>query len=291
MPKWCLTTAMRVRSSNLQQFVLGAALVAALLWNFAKAAEINDLRLSAGPTGTRAELRLDAEAEYKLIALSAPDRLVVDFPSSRLALRAGPPAGAGVVKAVRTGQPTPGTTRVVFDLSMPVVVLAPRFEAGSDGTRLVLEWPGDHAGAPAVAGGTVPVAQAPAPVDRIAQIAAASQSGASTGAAVAGPAAAAPAPDPARASADATSRLIANLPAAGATAPAVPSTASPQRPQPSSDPSPRQAVPTTVATGVPTPVPREPVVQPAPKPAVANAAQSAASGATRPLVISIDAGH
>ena len=282
---------MRVRSSNLQQFVLGAALVAALLWNFAKAAEINDLRLSAGPTGTRAELRLDAEAEYKLIALSAPDRLVVDFPSSRLALRAGPPAGAGVVKAVRTGQPTPGTTRVVFDLSMPVVVLAPRFEAGSDGTRLVLEWPGDHAGAPAVAGGTVPVAQAPAPVDRIAQIAAATQSGGSTGAAVAGPAAAAPAPDPARASADATSRLIANLPAAGATAPAVPSTASPQRPQPSSDPSPRQAVPTTVATGVPTPVQREPVVQPAPKPAVANAAQSAASGATRPLVISIDAGH
>src|SRR5690606_42036121 len=126
MPKWCLTTAMRVRSSNLQQFVLGAALVAALLWNFAKAAEINDLRLSAGPTGTRAELRLDAEAEYKLIALSAPDRLVVDFPSSRLALRAGPPAGAGVGQAVLSGAPPPGTTPAVVCRAKPVVCVYPR---------------------------------------------------------------------------------------------------------------------------------------------------------------------
>ncbi|MEN1939537.1 N-acetylmuramoyl-L-alanine amidase [Luteimonas sp. MJ174] len=272
---------MRVRGIHLQQLLLGAALVAALIWNFAKASEINDLRLSAGPTGTRAELRLDAQADYKLIALSGPDRLVVDFPSSRLALRGAAPAGAGVVKAVRTGEPTPGTTRVVFDLLMPVVALAPRFETGPDGTRLVLEWPGDHGAAPAaIATADAPAAKVPPADDPIARIAAATQSGA-------GEATAGPAPDPARASADATSRLIANLPAARVPSPAAPSTASPQRPQPSSDPSPRQAVPTTIATGVPTPVRREPAAQAS----SINAAQAAASGATRPLVISIDAGH
>ena len=271
---------MRVRGLPLQQVLLGVALLAALAWNLAKASEINALRLSAGPTGTRAELGLETQAEYRLISLSGPDRLVVDFPGSRLAPRLVAPAAAGVVTAVRTGQPTPGTTRVVFDLAAPVVALQPRIESGADGLRLVLEWPGDHATPP---GARQPAAAsvAGAGADPIARIAAATQSGAS-----------APAPDPARASAEATSRLIANLPAAGASAQAATSTASPQRPQPSSDPSPRQAVPTnTVATGGAPPARREAAAQSAPPAVPVNAAQSAASGATRPLVIAIDAGH
>src|SRR5690606_12490832 len=261
---------MRVRGIHLQQVLLGAALLGALVWNLAKAAEIKDLRLSAGPTGTRAELALDAEATYRLIPLSNPDRLVVDFPGTRAA-RALPAEGAGVVRSVRTGQPTPGTTRVVFDLAMPVVALAPRFETGGTGVRLVLEWPGDHgvAAAPAAApAASAPSAASTSTADPIAQIAASTQAGA------------------AQASNDATSRLIANLPATGTPAPAAPSTASPQRPQPSSDPSPRQAVPTTVATGVPTPVQRAPAAQP---PTPANAAQPAASGPARPLVIAMGA--
>ena len=36
---------MRVRGIHLQQVLLGAALLAALAWNLAKASEINDLRL------------------------------------------------------------------------------------------------------------------------------------------------------------------------------------------------------------------------------------------------------
>ncbi|WP_132999467.1 N-acetylmuramoyl-L-alanine amidase [Luteimonas arsenica] len=268
---------MRVRGINLQQVLLGAALLAALIWNLAKASEINDLRVTAGPTGTRAELKLDAQADYKLIPLSGPDRLVVDFPGSRVAQRVAPPAGAGVVKGVRVGQPEPGTTRVVFDLAMPVVALKPRFESDADGVRLVLEWPGDHGPATAA---TTPAPAAAGGADPIARIAAATQAGPQ--------AAEASAADTARASAEATSRLIANLPAAGASAPTAPSTASPQRPQPSSDPSPQQAVPTTVATGVPTPVQREPAAQAAPPP---PAAKPAAIGPARPLVIAIDAGH
>ncbi|HEY4529566.1 MAG TPA: N-acetylmuramoyl-L-alanine amidase [Luteimonas sp.] len=285
---------MRVRGLHLQQILLGAALLAALVWNLAKASEINDLRVSAGPTGTRAELRLDAEAEYRLLPLSNPDRLVVDFPGSRLSPRVVPPAGAGVVRSVRTGRPTEGTTRVVFDLAMPVVALKPRFESGADGVRLVLEWPGDHGttAAPATARAGRPAAAA----DPIARIAQASQSGASADAQARTTAPAQAPEDTARASADATSRLIASLPAVGASAPTAPSTASPQRPQPSSDPSSRQAVPTTVATGVPTPVQRETVAAQAPRADAAatpptDAARAAALGKARPLVIAIDAGH
>lgn len=258
---------MRVRGIHLQQVLLGAALLGALVWNLAKAAEIKDLRLSAGPTGTRAELALDAEAAYRLIPLSNPDRLVVDFPGTRAA-RALPAEGAGVVRSVRTGQPTPGTTRVVFDLAMPVVALAPRFESGPTGPRLVLEWPGDHGPATPAAAAT-----AGSEADPIARIAAATQSGAAQAA------------DP-RASNAATSRLIASLPASGASAPAAPSMASPQRPQPSSDPSPRQAVPTLPA---PADAGRASAQAAAPPPSAPVPA--AAAAAARPLVIAIDAGH
>ena len=134
---------MRTRGINVQQIVLAAALLAALLWNLAQAAEIRAVDLQTGPTGTRAELRVDREAEYRLISLANPDRLVVDLPASRAAGKLALPAPAGVVKTIRSGQPEPGTLRIVFDLSEPVAALKPRYEAGPEGTRLVIEWPGD----------------------------------------------------------------------------------------------------------------------------------------------------
>ena len=93
---------MRARGINFQQILLGAALVAALVWNLAHAAEIRGVQLGSGPTGTRAELKLDGQAEYRLITLANPHRLVVDLPGSRLAGRPAMPAAAGVVQAVRS---------------------------------------------------------------------------------------------------------------------------------------------------------------------------------------------
>ena len=55
---------MRIRGTRIQELLLGLALLAGLVWNVAKATEINHLRLDNGPTGTRAEL-----AWLKLAAL------------------------------------------------------------------------------------------------------------------------------------------------------------------------------------------------------------------------------
>ncbi|HST43686.1 MAG TPA: N-acetylmuramoyl-L-alanine amidase [Luteimonas sp.] len=299
---------MRARGINIQQIVLGLALVAALLWNLAQASEVRALQLDAGATGTRAELKLDGAGDYKLISLSAPDRLVVDLPGAALGKGFRLPAAAGLVKAVRSGQPVPGTTRIVFELAAPVVVLKPRIEPGPKGARLVLEWPGDHT--PGVLAAAVPVSAAAA--------------GTSMPTAT-------PAPAPEAASVDATSRLIAAMPRAG-TAPlprapgpgattgapatggapamadvaAAPgrSDASAQVPLPAT-PSPEPAVvpravppvpvatttatgvPTRIATGVPAPVAaQDPGVATPP----ARSGRVMQAG-TRPLVIAIDAGH
>ena len=99
---------MRVKGATLQQVLMAAALVMALCWNLARASEIKDLSLTQGATGTRAEVHLDLPADYSILSLAGPDRLVLDLPSSALARGFDAPAGAGVVRAVRTGQPVAG---------------------------------------------------------------------------------------------------------------------------------------------------------------------------------------
>ncbi|WP_242106883.1 N-acetylmuramoyl-L-alanine amidase [Luteimonas aquatica] len=300
---------MRVKGATFQQFLLGLALLAALAWNLARASEINHLRVSAGATGTRAELVLDQQAEYKILSLSGPDRLVVDLPGTTLGRGAKLPAPAGLVKAVRTGHPVPGTTRVVFDLGAAVVPLKPRFEKGPDGNRLVLEWPGDEA----VAGGASPAPRAPA-------------ASAPTPAASAAASAPTTAPAPteaelAAASAAATSRLIASTVAPSGTQQAgaqqtASNPASPPQPQPTSDPSLQRTmptpsslppgtrvatgiptriatgVPTRVATGVPAPVnPASAQQAPASEEAPPPAPTRAWTRGMRPLIVAIDPGH
>ncbi len=248
---------MRTRGINFQQVLLGLALIAALIWNLAHAAEIKDLRLTSGATGTRVEIRLDAQAEHKVLTLSNPDRLVVDLPGSRVGTGVRMPAPGGIVSAVRSGQPVPGTARLVFELASPVVAPRPRYENGPDGVRLVVEWPGDG------------------DADPIARIAAASQSQPSVADAV----------DPTRASADATAKVIADLQASANPSPSNP--ASPQQPQPTGDQSlPRQMPSTPPATAV--------VQAPAavtPPPAATTQPPLRMQPGMRPLVIAIDAGH
>jgi N-acetylmuramoyl-L-alanine amidase len=274
---------MRAKGISVQQVILGLALLAALCWNLVHASEINNLQVSVGATGTRAEIALDAQVEYRILSLSNPDRLVVDLPGVDPVRGLKLPAAAGLVKDVRTGHPVPGTTRIVFDLGAPVVALKPHFEPGAAGTRLVLEWPGDNA------------------ADPIAQIAAAAASVpvGTTNPALPGASVppASPPPDPAIASAAATSRLV----AAATAAPPTTSPSTPSAPVPSvaatvPPPTAQQApgtvatgVPTRIATGVPTPVNGSQV--PADAPGVAPPSPLARRSGMRPLIVAIDPGH
>lgn len=262
---------MRVKGATIQNVLLGLALLLGVLWNLAYAGEIKDLRVVAGATGTRAEIRLDGAGDYQVISLANPDRLVVDLPGASLGRNVALPPGAGLVKSVRKGQPVPGTTRIVFDLAGPVVALKPRIEQGRDGARLVLEWPGDGASIPAAA------------------------------------AAQAAAPDPAVASSQATSRLIASLPESSAGANVPPASALPASPQPPVTREPSRPVPDppsspllkqgsgTVATGIPTRVATGVPATTAPPPATQAPVRTMRDvqrrAGLRPLVIAIDPGH
>ncbi len=154
---------MRAKWTTLQQIVLGLALLVALCWNLAQANEIKGLQLSDGATGTRAELQLQGEVAFKTMTLANPDRFVVDLPDTAVGSSLQLPAPVGAIKAVRSGKPTPGTTRIVFDLASPIAPLKPRIERGADGVRLVLEWPGDGT-KPMAAAASAPKMPATVPV-------------------------------------------------------------------------------------------------------------------------------
>jgi N-acetylmuramoyl-L-alanine amidase len=256
---------MRVKGTTIQQCLMGFALLAALAWNLAHAGELRQLQLASGATGTRAELRLDRETGFNVIPLANPDRLVVDLPDVNLGRGVQLPAATGIIRAVRSGQPVPGTTRIVFDLAAPVLVLKPHFEPGVDGARLVLEWPGDDAASnPPQAATAVLTSTIPSEV---------------------------PKPDPAISSAAATSRLIANLPSvAQATSPIATGAGTTVAKNAANPPG------TRIATGVATTIPSSPAAasvspqEPSQAP-VKTMQDVMRRGGLRPLVIAIDAGH
>ena len=250
---------MRDKGTTFQQCLLGFALIAALAWNLAHAGELRELQLASGATGTRAELRLDRETGFNVIPLANPDRLVVDLPDVSLARGLQLPAATGLIRAVRSGQPVPGTTRIVFDLGAPVVVLKPHFEPGADGARLVLEWPGDN------------------PVPGPSLTAVPSETRKAT-------------PDPALTSAAATSRLIASLP--GATGPQpTPASSSAASVATTTLPAIPSSLPAThIATGSPT-VTGAATASVSTQAPVKTMQDVMRRAGLRPLVIAIDAGH
>lgn len=259
---------MRVKGITIQQIVLGLMLLAALCWNLAHANEISHLTLKDGPTGTRAELQLKNEGAFRTLSLANPDRFVVDLPDTAAGAHLQLPAPVGVVRAVRRGQPAPGTTRIVFDLAQPVVPLKPRLERTPDGAvRLVLEWPGDGAVAAALLTGRSPAASATATPPTAAP--------ASTAPVTVAPASTAPATS-------AGAPTVAAKPPAPTQAPVQAATTSPAAAVASS-PASAPAVASSSAAPAATP-PAEPL------PAPGKPLREIRAG-SRPLIIAIDAGH
>lgn len=129
----------------------------------ASAARLESISVIEGESGTRAVLELSDTAEYKVFTLANPDRLVLDIAGTTLESRYRAPAPNGVVASVRTGTPTAGDLRVVFDLSRAVKPRS-RIEGVGGQRKLVIELLGD---APT---GNGAVAAAPAPARTVADV-------------------------------------------------------------------------------------------------------------------------
>lgn len=270
---------------------VGLGLASVSAW----AGEVRQVLLNTGATGTRAEISLVGSGGYKTLSLAGPNRLVVDFPDSSAIRNLKMPAAQGVVTAVRTGQPVPGTFRVVFDLAESVAPFRPQMQREGNESKLVIEWPGDGPAVAASRPATPPAVQPQAPA-----------------------AGASPAPTPAESAqsrtdaARATALLTAQVQqqaSATAAAPATPTPAPTTAPAqvaaagvtasstPSSSPAAilagqrTAAVVTTPPATVPTPAPAPTPAEP-PRPAMpSDASRIRMQAGMRHLVVAIDPGH
>ncbi len=281
-----MTTGNRLFASSV--VAAGLCLAASLS---AWAGEIRSVNLHTGATGTRAEIQLAGGGSYKTLSLAGPNRLVVDFPDSSAVRGLRMPAAAGVVTAVRTGSPTPGTFRVVFDLAESVAAFKPQMQGQGAESRLLIEWPGE-----------APV-RAPAPVVASAGAATAP----STAATVDTPAAAAPSADARAEAARATAALTAAVSRQATTPPpapvpsptaaqtAVTTTASPSpaailNAQTPVGTAPPAATPSVAQVTPPAPAPT--VVPETPRPSMpSDASRIRMQPGMRNLVVAIDPGH
>jgi N-acetylmuramoyl-L-alanine amidase len=105
------------------------------------AAEVSGLRVWADPDKTRAVLDLSSRADHQLFTLQNPHRVVVDLRDSRLTNTLDiVHEHAGVISAVRHGEPDAGTLRIVLDLSERVQLKSFMLDpTGQYGHRLVID--------------------------------------------------------------------------------------------------------------------------------------------------------
>lgn len=91
---------------------------------------------------TRFLIGLARASDFQVFSLAEPNRVIVDVAQDRLELPPEPKGGpAGVVKSFRGGLSAPGQSRVVIDVTVPVVVESATIESGADGKthRLALD--------------------------------------------------------------------------------------------------------------------------------------------------------
>ena len=96
---------------------------------------------ASDPLRTRFVIGLERKVEFEVFSLANPNRVIVELPDVNLRLPEQPNDKAvGLVKSFRGGQAAPGKTRIVIDVTQPVVVETAKVEKGKDGAfRLALE--------------------------------------------------------------------------------------------------------------------------------------------------------
>src|SRR4026207_1291647 len=81
----------------------------------AKPVTVKDVRLWAGPDGTRLVFDLSGPVEHNVLTLDNPDRVVVDIPAASIESERVLPQGQGFVKQLRAAAQPNGDLRVVVD--------------------------------------------------------------------------------------------------------------------------------------------------------------------------------
>jgi N-acetylmuramoyl-L-alanine amidase len=103
---------------------------------------ITGAKLGIEPNLTRVELALSEAAEYRIFALAAPNRIVIDMSEVAWKVKDGKKLqGRGLVAALRYGLFKAGTSRIVLDLAAPASVTDARILPASGGQpiRLALD--------------------------------------------------------------------------------------------------------------------------------------------------------
>ena len=87
------------------------------------AADVVNIRLGVHPDSTRVVLDLSAPANYRIEPQTDPHRVVVELEDAGFHLTGGePPAGHGLIKAIRIEQGTGGGGRMILELAEPARV-------------------------------------------------------------------------------------------------------------------------------------------------------------------------
>ncbi|MDQ7247391.1 N-acetylmuramoyl-L-alanine amidase [Dongia sedimenti] len=103
---------------------------------------VTGAKLGVEPNLTRVELALSETAEYRVFALAAPNRIVIDMSEVAWKVKEGKKLqGRGLVAALRYGLFKAGTSRIVLDLTAPAAVTDARIlpANGSQPVRLTLD--------------------------------------------------------------------------------------------------------------------------------------------------------
>jgi N-acetylmuramoyl-L-alanine amidase len=99
-----------------------------------QAAEAAPAKTPAAPQRTRFLIGLDKSVAYTVSALSHPNRVVIDVPVTALRLPPDPgPNPVGLVKSVRSGAAGSGQTKVIIEVTEPVVIDTTKIEKAANG--------------------------------------------------------------------------------------------------------------------------------------------------------------
>src|SRR5262249_43834426 len=132
------------------QGILALVFIAAALDPCLARPVLSQVALEVAPSsGVRVILYLSESPRYHIFTLSRPDRVVIDLAETDLRLKTGQRLPAQrLVQAMRFGVFQPGTSRMVLDVTQPVVVAGSRLIPAQSGLppRLIFELEAASAG-------------------------------------------------------------------------------------------------------------------------------------------------